>query len=372
MYGAPGLGKSTIALTAANNIAAINPNKVVLYISGEESATQVAMRARRIHAIADNLRIASETNLDTALGHLTQHSPNVALVVVDSVQALASPHVEGRAGGVAQTMEVTSALVRIAKESGTAVILIGQTVKSTDNSGSNLAGTRAIAHAVDSLLELSGDPDSALRTVALTKNRFGDSNEVSYYQQGPEGIEEIIDPSGLFRSERTTPIAGTCVSVSADGRRPMITEIQALVAHTNSPNPRRGVSGLDVNRVAMLTAVTERATRARLYDKDLFTATIGGRRISEPSADLAVCLAIASAATDTPMPMDLAAIAEVTLSGELRPVPMIALRVMEAVRLGYPRIIVAPGVRDSVQRRCPEAILIETTTLKEAWHAATN
>ena len=284
------------------------------------------------------------------LGHIDQHSPGLALVVVDSVQTIASADRDGRAGGVTQVMEVAQALTRVAKAQGLPMILVGQVTKN-----STVAGPRALEHIVDTTLSLDGDKHTSLRLLRAVKNRFG-SLEVAAFEQTDAGLREVLDPGSLFRAERDAPVAGTCVTVTVEGHRALTAEIQSLVASSSNPNPRRAVSGLDTARCAMLLAVTERASQLKLFDKDVFLATMAGMRLADPGTDLAVCLAVVSAARHAPMPLELLAIGEVTLSGDVRPVPMVSERVAEAVRLGYRRLLVPPGTRARVNGRAVERV----------------
>jgi DNA repair protein RadA/Sms len=346
LAGEPGVGKSTLALTVAHEMAA-RSGKPVLYVSGEESAAQIGVRARRIGAVHPRLLIADENDLRVLVGHVEQVNP--ALLVVDSVQTLASADVDGRAGGVSQVLEVTQALTRMAKGRGLPVIAIGQSTR--ENS---VAGPRAMEHLVDTVLTFDGDPQTSLRLLRAAKNRYGSAEEVACFEQSDDGLREVVDPSHLFRSRRDTPVPGTCVTVSVTGRRPLVVEVQSLVAPTASPAPRRSVTGMDSSRVTMLIAVAERAGMLRLRDQDVFAATVGGARIADPGADLAICLAVASAATS--MPVDVLAIGEVALSGDIRPVPSIAARVAEAARLGHARIIVPAGSGELLGPAAPEVI----------------
>jgi DNA repair protein RadA/Sms len=260
-------------------------------------------------------------------------------------------------------MEVAQVLTRIAKSSGTPVILVGQVTKD-----STVAGPRALEHIADTTLSLDGDKHTSLRVLRTVKNRFG-SLEVAAFEQTDTGMSEVIDPSSLFREHRDAPVPGTCVAVTMEGLRPLTAEIQSLVAPTTNPNPRRGVSGLDSARTAMLIAISERAAKLRLYDKDVFLATVAGMRVSDPATDLAVCLAVISAAQGQPVPLDLVAIGEVALSGDVRPVPMLAERAAEAARLGFGRLLVPPGSRGRLNGRHPAATLVEVGNLDEAIRA---
>lgn len=332
--GEPGAGKSTLTLSVAHSYA--EKGKSVLYVSGEESVEQITLRARRIGADSENLYLADETDLSVILGQIDDVQPD--LVVVDSIQTMASPDVDGRAGGIAQVQEVTAILTRVAKSRHIPMIIIGQVTKD-----GNLAGPRTLEHAVDQTISLEGDKQTALRILRTGKNRFGSTDAVSVLEQTEKGLVEVEDPSALFRTGRAEPVPGTCVTVTLEGRRALLAEVQALVAPTAAPNPRRGVSGLDSARIAMLIAVTERHGRLRMYDKDTYLATVAGMRITEPSADLGICLAIASAALELPLPLDVIAFGEVALSGDVRPVSAADLRLAEAARMGYKRALVPAG-----------------------------
>ena len=363
LSGEPGAGKSTLLLTVADAIAE-KTKKRTLYISGEESVDQIAVRARRIGAKSEHLFLADETDLASVIGHIDEHGPDIALVIIDSVQTISSTDIEGRAGGVSQVMEVAQALTRVAKSRGIPICLVGQVTKE-----SVVAGPRALEHVVDATLSLDGDRQTSLRLLRTVKNRYGQADEVACFEQTDSGLREVPDPSVLFRGHRESPVAGTCVTVTVEGRRAMLAEIQALVAGTTNPNPRRGVHGLDSPRIAMLVAVTERVARVKMYDKDLFVATLGGMRINDPSTDLAICLAIASAAQDFSVAVDVAAIGEVTLSGDVRPAPMINQRVSEALRLGYKRILCPVGTRDGLTARNSGGSILEVATLNQAYSA---
>ncbi len=349
LAGEPGVGKSTLLLEVANAMAGgvvsggTQPprERVCLYVSGEESAEQIGVRARRIGADAATLLVADEQELPAIVGHIEAHRPE--LVVIDSVQTLSSPQIEGRPGGVAQVLEVTQALTRIAKSRGMPLVIIGQSTR--ENS---VAGPRALEHLVDTVLTFEGDRHTSLRMLRAAKNRYGPADEVACFEQATNGLREVPDPSELFRGRRDAPVPGTCVTVTVEGRRPMLAEIQALTVKATGPNARRGVNGLDASRVAMLTAVTTHHGELQLTDKDLFVATVGGAKVSDPAADLAICLAVASAVWRAALPPDVIALGEVSLSGDVRPCPMLPERVSEAGRLGYRTILVPPHARDRV------------------------
>jgi DNA repair protein RadA/Sms len=357
--GPPGSGKSTLLLAVADSVAR-RTERPVLYVSGEESVEQIAVRAHRIGAQSERLLLADDTDLAAVIGHIQQHDGGVALVIIDSVQTIASTDVDGRAGGVTQTMEVAQVLTRVAKSTGIPMILVGQVTKD-----STVAGPRALEHIVDTTLSLDGDKHTSLRLLRTVKNRFG-SLEVAAFEQTDTGMSEVVDPSSLFREQREIPVPGTCVGVTVEGQRALTAEIQSLVAAATNPNPRRAVSGLDSARSAMLIAVSERAARLNLHEKDVFLATVAGMRVTDPACDLAVCLAVVSATQGQPVPLDLVAIGEVALSGDVRPVPMLAERVAEAARLGFARLLVPAGSRARLNGRRPPGTLVEVSSLGEA------
>ncbi|PII83690.1 DNA repair protein RadA [Leucobacter sp. OLJS4] len=328
--GEPGVGKSTLLLDAAARTAERGGR--VLYASGEESTGQIRMRAERTGALHDTLYLASETDLATVLGHIEAVQPE--LVIVDSVQTLASDRVDGGAGGPAQVREVAAALIRVAKEHGVPVILVGHVTKD-----GNVAGPRLLEHLVDVVCHFEGDRRSTLRFLRTLKNRFGPTDEVGCFEMSGSGIQEVPDPSGLFLSRSTEPVSGTCATIALEGRRAIPVEVQALVASTTAPNPRRVTSGVDGARVAMVLAVLERRARVKLHDKDVYVSTVGGVRLAEPAADLAIALAVLSAITDRPLAHELAAVGEISLAGEVRPVVGGEQRRAEAQRLGYRRLV---------------------------------
>ncbi len=362
LAGEPGAGKSTLLLMVADAVARMS-GRTVLYCSGEESVHQIAVRARRIGALHERLLVSDDTDLGAVLGHVEQHAEGLALLIVDSVQTIASPEVEGRAGGVAQVMEVAQVLVRTAKQRGLPTCLVGQVTKE-----STVAGPRALEHTVDTTLAMEGDPHTALRMLRAVKNRYGPADEVACFEQADDGLREVPDPSALFRGDRERPVPGTCVTVTVEGRRPLLAEVQCLVVPTTLPSPRRAVSGLDSARIAMLTAVTERHARISLKDRDLFAATVGGIRLRDPGSDLAVCLALASAVRETALPADVAAMGEVTLSGDIRKVPGMSSRVAEAARLGYSTLLVPVGTRER-STGDTGVRLVEVRTLADAFAA---
>ena len=330
LSGEPGVGKSTLLLEVASRLA--KSGKKVLYVSAEESASQVRLRAQRTNALSENLYLAAETDLGHVLGQFEQVKPE--LMVVDSVQTISSDDIDGAAGMPAQVREVASNLIRLAKQNSTPVILVGHVTKD-----GSIAGPRTLEHLVDVVCHFEGDRQTALRFVRTLKNRFGPTDEVGCFEMTGEGIAEVIDPSALFVSSGSTPVSGTCITVAVEGRRPLRAEIQALVVKSSSPQPRRVTNGVDSSRVAMLLAVLERRAGISLSDKDVYVSTVGGMRIIEPAADLAIAIAIASAVSDKPVSTKVAAFGEISLSGEVRGVANLSQRTNEASRLGHKIII---------------------------------
>lgn len=336
--GEPGIGKSTLLLDVAARAA--TEGRTVLYVSGEETAAQVRSRAERIGALADGLYLASEHDLGAVLGQIERLAPD--LVVVDSVQTIASSEVDGSPGNVGQVREVAAALIQSAKSTDTAMLLVGHVTKD-----GSIAGPRVLEHLVDVVVQFEGDRHSRLRLVRAAKNRYGPTDEVGCFDLSDAGITGLADPSGLFLSQRTTQVPGTCVTITLEGRRPLVTEVQALVAPSQIPTPRRATSGLDAARVSMITAVLDRRAGAPLGKHDIYLSTVGGVRVTEPASDLAVALALASSLRDQPLPAGTVALGEVGLAGEVRPATGVARRIAEAARLGFTRALVPPGVRGS-------------------------
>lgn len=324
--GEPGIGKSTLLLGVASRAASAGAR--VLYVSAEESLGQVRLRAERIGALHPSLWLSAETDLGIVLGQIHELEPQ--LVIVDSVQTVASAEAPGIAGGPAQVREVAASLIRVAKDRNVPVLLVGHVTKD-----GQIAGPRMLEHLVDVVCQFEGDRNTALRFVRAVKNRFGPTDEVGCFEMTGDGIEEVPDPSGLFLSRGLEGEPGTCVTIAVEGRRALPVEVQALVIKTNAPQPRRVVNGVDGNRLAMLLAVLERKTTVRLSDHDVYLSTVGGVRLVEPAADLAIALALASAARNQPLAHSLAAVGEVGLAGEVRTAPRLANRVAEANRLGF-------------------------------------
>ncbi|MDT0189403.1 DNA repair protein RadA [Rothia terrae] len=336
MAGEPGVGKSTLLLDVAATFARTaheGRHHNVLYVTGEESAAQVKLRADRIGAVAQTLYLTSETDLGTALAHIEDVNPS--LLIVDSVQTLASTEVEGSAGGVTQVREVAASIIAAAKARNMCTLLVGHVTKE-----GTIAGPRLLEHLVDVVCQFEGDKHSAIRMLRAIKNRFGPTDEVGCFDMHEDGIAPVTDPSGLFVSRTAHPVSGTCVTVTMEGRRPLLAEIQALLDQSATPQPRRATSGLDSARIAMLLAVLQKRAGFGVGKLDCYISTVGGAKISEPAVDLAAVMALASAAQDKPLPRKLAVFGEVGLAGEVRAVPGIRQRIAEVARLGFTHVIV--------------------------------
>ncbi|MGQ0652598.1 MAG: DNA repair protein RadA [Betaproteobacteria bacterium] len=328
--GDPGIGKSTLLLQALATPAFRQKN---LYVSGEESADQVALRARRLGVDAGGVALVAETQLERILGALESARPQVA--VIDSIQTLWSEALQSAPGSVAQVRECAAQLTRHAKSSGAALILIGHVTKE-----GAIAGPRVLEHIVDTVLYFEGDPQSTFRLVRATKNRFGAVNELGVFAMTEKGLKGVSNPSRLFLSTHQQPVSGSCVLATLEGTRPLLVEIQALVDSTHAPNARRLSVGLEQNRLAMLLAVMHRHAGLATWEQDVFVNAVGGVRVSEPAADLAVSLAIVSSLTDRPVREKTVVFGEVGLAGEVRPAPRGQERLKEAAKLGFEKAIV--------------------------------
>ena len=328
--GDPGIGKSTLLLQA---LAALGTAHKVLYISGEESAEQVAMRARRLALDARAVHLIAEIQLERIAAALDAQRPEVA--VVDSIQTLWSEALQSAPGSVAQVRECAAQLARHAKKTGTALFIIGHVTKE-----GAIAGPRVLEHIVDTVLYFEGDPHSSFRLVRAVKNRFGAVNELGVFAMTDKGLRVVTNPSALFLSHHEKNVAGSCVLATLEGTRPLLVEIQALVDSAHTPNPRRLSVGLEQNRLAMLLAVLNRHAGIATFEQDVFVNAVGGVRIGEPAADLAVTLAVVSSLTDRPIAGKVAVFGEVGLVGEVRPAPRGQDRLREAAKLGFEKAIV--------------------------------
>jgi len=328
--GDPGIGKSTLLL---QTLCHIGGQRRALYVSGEESAQQIAMRAKRLGLDARPLELLAEISLEKILAILQSHKPDVA--VIDSIQTMYSEALQSAPGSVAQVRECSAQLTRLAKQLGINVILVGHVTKE-----GALAGPRVLEHIVDTVLYFEGDPNSSFRLIRAFKNRFGAVNELGVFAMTEKGLREVSNPSALFLSHHSEQVAGSCITVTQEGTRPLLVEVQALVDEAHAPNPKRLCVGLEQNRLAMLLAVLHRHAGVACFDQDVFINAVGGVRITEPAADLAVLMAIVSSLKDKPLQDKLIVFGEVGLAGEVRPVQRGQERLKEAAKLGFTKAIV--------------------------------
>jgi DNA repair protein RadA/Sms len=334
--GDPGIGKSTLLLQIAALVSEISGD--VLYVSGEESVQQLKMRADRLGITSDRLLLLTETNLDEIISHIEQLRPCMA--VVDSIQTVYLEDLASAAGSVSQVRESAARLMHVAKEQGLPIFLVGHVTKA-----GAIAGPRVLEHIVDTVLYLEGDRFHAYRLLRSVKNRFGATAEVGVFEMGSTGLTEVANPSEAFLAERLPQAAGSAIAVTMEGTRPLLLEIQALASTTSFGLPRRTANGIDLNRLLLLVAVLTRRVGLRLSDQDVFVNVIGGLRVGEPAADLAVATAIASSLRNMPVAADLALVGEVGLSGELRSVSQLDRRLNEAAKLGFRRCLVPKSWR---------------------------
>ncbi|HEY46526.1 MAG: DNA repair protein RadA [Anaerolineae bacterium SM23_ 63] len=355
--GDPGIGKSTLLLQLALVLA---DQGSVLYISGEESERQIKNRVLRIlHGGApDDLYLLTETSLEAITPAIERTSPIV--VVIDSIQTTHTSELDASAGSISQVRECASRLQTLAKSSGVAVFLVGHVTKE-----GAIAGPKVLEHIVDTVLYLEGDSFHAYRLLRSVKNRFGPTTEVGVFEMGASGMEEVPNPSETFLAERVVDSPGSAIAVTMEGTRPLLVEIQGLTSATSFGHPRRTANGVDFNRLLLTIAVLSRRVGLRLSDQDVFVNVVGGLRISEPAADLAVAAAISSSVKDLPLPGDVAFIGEVGLSGELRTVPQIPARLSEASKLGFQRVVI-PQVDISADLRPESLQVIQVRSLREA------
>jgi len=349
LAGEPGVGKSTLLLEVAAQTARYQHR--TLYVTGEESASQVRLRADRTGGVHDELYLAAETDLGAVLSHIEAVRPT--LLVVDSIQTIGASGVEGVPGGVTQVKEVAAALIRVAKTRNITTVLVGHVTKD-----GAIAGPRVLEHVVDVVLHFEGDRNSRFRMVRAMKNRFGPIDEVGCFDLSAEGITAVTDPTGLFVENHHGQVAGTCVAVTMEGRRPLLAEVQGLVTPSSAERPRRTTSGLDGSRVAMVLAVLQQHCGIRLHSHDVFASTVGGARLLEPASDLAVAVALASATTGAAAPQGVVAMGEIGLAGELRRVRDLPQRIAEAARLGF-RVAVVPAEPGRKAGRSPESWTVD-------------
>lgn len=345
LSGEPGIGKSTLLLQISNALAA---KRKVLYASGEESAWQIKLRADRLGVGAGELYLVSETDLGAILAAAEELRPD--LLIVDSIQTVYGESSRSSAGSIAQVRECAAAFIALAKQTGTAVFLVGHV-----NKEGGISGPKMLEHMVDVVLSFEGDKQQTYRIIRAIKNRYGSTNEIGVFDMTDKGLCEVPNPSEILLDQRGACTAGSCVGCVMEGTRPLVTEIQALVSQTAFPSPRRTADGFDYNRMCLLLAVLEKRLSLRFSVQDVYLNIAGGIRFDEPSADLSVAAALISGILDRPIPHDLIAFGEVGLSGEVRPVSRVDVRVNEAVRLGF-RTVVAPKRSLSRGLSVPEGV----------------
>jgi DNA repair protein RadA/Sms len=334
--GDPGIGKSTLLLQVSSLL--VRQGGPVLYVSGEESVQQIKMRADRLGISDDQLYVLSEINLEQIVSHIERLNPHLA--VVDSIQSVYTEELTSAAGGVSQVKGCAATLLQLAKASGVPIFIVGHVTKA-----GAIAGPRVLEHIVDTVLYLEGDRFHAYRLLRSVKNRFGSTNEVGVFEMASQGLIEVTNPSEAFLAERLPAAAGSAIAVTMEGTRPLLVEIQALASTTSFGLPRRTANGVDFNRLLLLIAVLSKRVGLRLSDQDVFVNVVGGLRVNEPAADLAVAVAIASSFRDVPVAADLAVVGEIGLSGELRAVSQLSRRLSEAAKLGFRRCLLPKGTR---------------------------
>ncbi|HRA53838.1 MAG TPA: DNA repair protein RadA [Thermoflexales bacterium] len=358
--GDPGIGKSTLLMQAA----VLTAQKVgpTLYVSGEESAHQLKMRAERLGVGDSELYLLTDTNLDDVIGAIDSMRPKLA--IIDSIQTMYLDSLSSSAGTVTQVRECASRLQAMAKSLGTAVFIVGHVTKE-----GSIAGPKVLEHIVDTVLQLEGDRFHAFRLLRSIKNRFGATSEVGVFEMAGSGMKEVLNPSEAFLAERMMNAPGSAVAVTMEGTRPLLVEVQALASATQNPMPRRTANGFDYNRLFILIAVLAKRVGIRLHDQDVFVNVVGGMSIDEPAADLAAAVAIASAAKGIAVPPDLAIIGEIGLSGELRTVGQLSARLNEAAKLGFQRCLL-PKTSRPIENPPANLVLIQARSLGEALDAA--
>jgi len=335
--GDPGIGKSTLLLQASA-LMAESTGHPTLYVSGEESARQIRMRADRLGITDHNLFVVTETDLEAMLHHAEEIKPGV--MVVDSIQTVTSEDLSSSAGSISQVRHAATHLRGWAKASGVAVFLVGHVTKK-----GSIAGPKTLEHIVDTVLYLEGERFHTYRLLRSVKNRFGATSEVGVFEMREKGLIEVSNPSEMFLAERMVNAPGSAIAVTMEGTRPLLVEIQALASHSTFGHPRRTANGVDYNRLLLISAVLSRRVGLRLFEQDVFASVVGGLQVQEPAADLAVAVAIASSVRDLPVVADLAVIGEVGLSGEVRSVSHTSARLKEAARLGFTRCLLPRSLR---------------------------
>ena len=355
--GAPGIGKSTLMLQICQQLGQFAK---VLYVSGEESTRQLKLRAERLHVDSENLFVLSETRLGDVLECVAEEQPDI--LIVDSIQTLYNEELDSPAGGVGQVKDCTMALMQLAKGQGITVFVIGHV-----NKEGSIAGPKVLEHMVDTVLYFEGDKNLIYRILRAIKNRFGSTNEIGVFEMGANGLREVPNPSEALLSGRPLDCSGSCITCLMEGSRPILVEIQALVTKTSFGNPRRVATGFDANRMAMLLAVLEKRAGFYMGNLDVFINAAGGMRADEPSADLAVAMAILSNLTDKVIPEDMLLLGEIGLAGEIRSTPQIQQRISEGYRLGFRRFVLPKSSMSIIEKAgFPQAEFLPAAQLTEA------
>ena len=359
--GDPGVGKSTLLIQLSASLA--ESSRPVLYVSGEESAAQVKLRANRLGIESPHLLVLADTRLESISAHIEQTQPR--LVVVDSVQSIYSDAIASSAGSVTQVRDCSAHLLRLAKSQSFPLFLVGHV-----NKEGSIAGPRVLEHMVDTVLYLEGERFHSYRLLRSIKNRFGSTNEVGVFEMAEHGMVEVCNPSEAFLAERLPNSAGSAIAVTMEGTRPILVEVQALASSTSFAQPRRTANGVDFNRLLLLTAVLTKRVRLKLGDQDVFVNVVGGLEVEEPAADLAIACAVASSIRNRPVAADLALVGEVGLSGELRSVGQLPRRLNEAAKLGFTRVLV-PRTATRQLEHVPDGLqVLGARTLREALEIA--
>ncbi len=357
--GEPGIGKSTLLLQIAALIGeSAHP---VLYVSGEESPQQIKMRARRLDIKGDPLHLLSETEVGAVLAQADRMRPDLRALVIDSIQTIHTEDLSSAPGNVSQVRECATRFQRWAKRHGVPVFLVGHVTKA-----GAIAGPKVLEHIVDTVLYLEGDPFHTYRLLRSVKNRFGATSEVGVFEMRTNGMLEVKNPSEAFLAERMVNVPGSSIAITLEGTRPLLVEVQALASHTSFGNPRRTVNGLDYNRLLLIIAVLSRRVHLKFSEHDVFASIVGGLQVEEPAVDLSVAMALASSLRNRPLPADLALVGEVGLSGEVRSVGQLEVRLSEAARLGFRKALVPRRLRQS-ELQWPEGLeVIQVRSVTEA------
>lgn len=351
----PGAGKSTLSMSISDKFA--NMGKKVLYVSGEESEQQIALRAKRMNISSENIRIVNETTIENVLGYIDEEKPD--FLIIDSLQTMASAEITGSMGSISQSKEAANVFTLLAKKNNIVTFLVSQVTKE-GNGELNFAGSNQIAHIVDCILYLESDNETPLKFLRATKNRFGGTDEVGVFQHQQEGLMEVTDPSGiLLDNDNSANLSGTATSFISEGVRQIPVEIQSLVTTSNMPNPRKQFNGVDYNRGQIVCAILDKFCNARLYDNDVFVSTVSGIKVKDPLADLAIAAAILSSAKDKTISEPISFVGELSLTGQVRGNMMIDNKIREASRLGFSRIVVPKSAQKNLHLPKDLSIKIE-------------